>query len=139
MIAWILAAVASAVSLAAFWFAWSSRKQVEQVDRRCEALTLLLKEGDRQRDSLRRELNELRSGALGVGRKVKALEERLSLTQARQDELQHNDPDARLYSRAMKMVELGAGVEEIVSECEIPMAEAQLLVTLHKAPKKSAN
>ncbi|SDK07726.1 Protein of unknown function [Ferrimonas sediminum] len=134
MIALILAGAAAAVSLAALLFAWKSRQQTQGIERKFEALTLLLKEAERQRDGLRRELNELRSGALGVGRKVKTIEQQLAHTQARQDELSHNDPDARLYSRAMKMVELGAGVDEIVKECEIPMAEAQLLVTLHKSP-----
>ncbi|BDY04053.1 MULTISPECIES: DUF2802 domain-containing protein [unclassified Ferrimonas] len=135
MIELILAAAAAAVSLVALLYAWTCHRKIKGVERKQDALSLLLKEAERQRDGLRRELNELRSGALGVGRKVKGLEEQLAHTQARQDEMSHNDPDARLYSRAMKMVELGAGVEEIVKECEIPMAEAQLLVTLHKAPK----
>jgi hypothetical protein len=41
-------------------------------------------------------------------------------------------PENKLYSRAVKMVELGAGVEEIMAECELPKAEAELLLSLHK-------
>ena len=39
-------------------------------------------------------------------------------------------PDSRLYSRAARMVELGAGLDEVMAECEIPKAEAELLISL---------
>lgn len=45
-------------------------------------------------------------------------------------ELEHVDSDSRLYSRASKMVQLGAGVEELIEECELPKAEAELMMAL---------
>ncbi len=42
------------------------------------------------------------------------------------------DPDSRLYSRASRMVELGADLEELMEECELPKAEAELLMSLRK-------
>ena len=33
------------------------------------------------------------------------------------------------------MVELGADLEEIIRECELPRAEAELLMSLHKQKK----
>ena len=41
-------------------------------------------------------------------------------------------PENKLYSRAVKMVELGADVAEIMAECELPKAEAELLLSLHR-------
>ena len=44
----------------------------------------------------------------------------------------YDDPDAKIYSRAVKMVELGADFDEVIRECELPRAEAELLFSLHK-------
>ncbi|WP_028117892.1 DUF2802 domain-containing protein [Ferrimonas senticii] len=103
-----------------------------QYERKIEALKLLLKATQTQLESQQRELTELRSGAHGVGRRVQQLEQHQQQLRARQDEVLQTDPDAKLYNRAMKMVELGADVDEIIKECELPRAEAQLLVTLHR-------
>ena len=43
------------------------------------------------------------------------------------------DPESKMYSRAMKMVQLGADLDEIIRECELPRAEAELLYNLHQA------
>jgi hypothetical protein len=42
------------------------------------------------------------------------------------------DPESKIYSRAMKMVQMGATLDEIMLECELPQAEAELLFNLHK-------
>jgi len=49
--------------------------------------------------------------------------------------LQQQEPQDRLYSRAQKMVSLGADIEEIMSECELPRAEAEMLVAMHRRNK----
>lgn len=46
------------------------------------------------------------------------------------------DPDGRLYSRAARMVELGADIDEVMAECEIPKAEAELLISLRAAKQR---
>ena len=107
------------------------QKQSNKLRSKVEALTVLVKESDRQRDAFKRELQELRSGTIGVGRRVLDLEKRLAQQNARLDESMQQDPQAKLYSRAMKMVQLGAGVDELIRECELPKAEAELLIRLH--------
>ncbi|QLE87846.1 DUF2802 domain-containing protein [Shewanella waksmanii] len=107
------------------------QKQTAKLRTKIEALTTLVKESDRQREAVKRELQELRSGTIGVGRRMLELEKRVIKQDARIDESNQQDPQARLYSRAMKMVDLGAGVEELVRECELPKAEAELLLRLH--------
>ncbi|MFT5163139.1 MAG: urease accessory protein UreF [Alteromonadaceae bacterium] len=81
----------------------------------------------------RSETKELRMGVLGLGKKLAGLETVTSEVSEKQDELQLIEPESKLYSRAQKMVELGANVEEIVRECELPLAEAELLVSLHRS------
>lgn len=47
------------------------------------------------------------------------------------EKLKHEQPEDKLYRRALKMVELGADIEEVITECEIPRAEAELLFSIH--------
>ncbi|EGM69263.1 DUF2802 domain-containing protein [Shewanella sp. HN-41] len=108
------------------------QKQLSKLRSKAEALTVLVKEGDRQRESFKRELQELRSGTIGVGRRVIEIEKRLQQQSERIEESSQQDPQAKLYTRAMKMVALGAGVDELIKECELPKAEAELLIRLHR-------
>ena len=108
------------------------QKQLSKLRSKVEALTVLVKEGDRQRESFKRELQELRRGTIGVGRRVIELEKRLLQQSERIEETTQQDPQAKLYTRAMKMVALGAGVDELIKECELPKAEAELLIRLHR-------
>ncbi len=48
-----------------------------------------------------------------------------------------HDSGSRLYSRASKMVDLGADVDELMQECDLPKAEAELLLNLRK--RQAAN
>lgn len=63
--------------------------------------------------------------------RTKHLQEKLSELEAELEKLKHEQPEDKLYRRALKMVELGAGIEEIISECDIPRAEAELLFSIH--------
>ncbi|UJF21280.1 DUF2802 domain-containing protein [Shewanella sp. OMA3-2] len=108
------------------------QKQSSKLKSKVEALTLLVKESDRQREAVKRELNELRSGTIGMGRKVAEIEKKLTKQSDLIDEASQQDPQAKLYSRAVKMIALGAGIEELMQECELPKAEVELLLRLHK-------
>lgn len=90
------------------------------------------KDSAEQINILRSEVQELRTGLLSIGKRVLEVEhqnEELTQQQAAQ---KYDDPDAKIYSRAVKMVELGADLEEVIRECELPRAEAELLFSLHK-------
>lgn len=117
--------------IAIFGLMFFQHMQTKQLKNKVNALTLLVKESDRQRETVKRELQELRSGTIGVGRRMLDLEKKASQQDARLDEAKNQDPQAKLYTRAMKMVDLGAGVDELINECEIPKAEAELIIRLH--------
>lgn len=132
--------VALAVSAAALLMAlltlicwWVSEGRSK---RKLQAMELLVKELLKARDSARKQLNELHSSTLGTGQKLSELEKGILAVAERQQELVLQDPDSRLYSRAARMVELGAGLNEVMAECEIPKAEAELLISLRSAKSR---
>jgi NADPH:quinone reductase-like Zn-dependent oxidoreductase len=45
---------------------------------------------------------------------------------------QENQSQDKFYNRAFKLVEKGASLEEIMSECELPRAEVEMLISVHK-------
>ncbi|MDI4653771.1 MULTISPECIES: DUF2802 domain-containing protein [Pseudoalteromonas] len=91
-----------------------------------------LQEAQQQLSILRSEVAEMRAGMLSIGKRVVAVEEKSKELEQLQDAQKYDDPNAKIYSRAVKMVELGADLEEIIRECELPRAEAELLMSLHK-------
>jgi uncharacterized membrane protein YvbJ len=48
------------------------------------------------------------------------------------EQLLHQQPEDKLYTRAQKLVELGADLAEIMRECDIPRAEAEMLLSIHQ-------
>jgi len=102
-------------------------------------LTAQLESVQQQKASLQTETEELRAGVIGVGQRVLVMQEQQQRLQHEFAELQAqhqaialSDPESKIYSRAVKMVELGADLEEIIRECELPRAEAELLFNLHR-------
>ncbi|MFB2864612.1 DUF2802 domain-containing protein [Aeromonas sp. MdU4] len=85
-----------------------------------------------QLESLRKQMMELHTGTIGMGQRLQSVEGAMQQMNDRQQELTMQDPERRLYSRAAKMVELGADLDEVMSECELPKAEAELLISLRK-------
>lgn len=47
--------------------------------------------------------------------------------------IQSESQEQKLYGRAKKMIEMGADVEELITECEIPRAEAELLIRMNSS------
>jgi hypothetical protein len=68
--------------------------------------------------------------------RIKVLQDKLTLSNESIDQIQQQQPEDKLYSRAQKMVKLGADVDELVRECELPHAEAEILIAMHKRKNK---
>ncbi|MEI6895882.1 MAG: DUF2802 domain-containing protein [Psychromonas sp.] len=96
------------------------------------ALEVLLKSLLASNELFKQQFVELHSGSIGMGRKIRQLESLIKKTQENQQNIVAQTPENRLYTRATKMVELGASIEELMIECELPHAEAELLLSLHK-------
>ena len=127
--AFILAALALVVGIVSLFVAWSMWRQSQ---RKLEAMSRLMRELTRTRDSYRKQIEELQAGNIGMGNKVGELYRQQDKLREQQQELALKDPQGKLYSRATRMVQLGAEIDEIMAECEMPRAEAELLITLHR-------
>ena len=61
------------------------------------------------------------------------VEEVASSVQLLQSNIESESTEQKLYGRAKKMIEMGADIDELVIECEIPRAEAELLLSIYKS------
>lgn len=87
---------------------------------------------EKEAQKLNKQLLEVRSVVVGLGQKVTEQQDIMQHLSERIRELEHADTDGRLYSRASKMVQLGADINELIEECELPKAEAELMLSLQK-------
>ncbi len=71
------------------------------------------------------QLLEVRSVVVGLGQKVAEQQDVIQYLSERVTELEHTDKDSRMYSRASKMVQLGADVDELIEECELPKSRSR--------------
>jgi hypothetical protein len=116
----------------AFVFFIISYLLIKKQAKKNNALEILIKSLLENNNQFKQQFVELHSGSIGMGKKVQNLESLIKKTQENQQNLVAQAPENRLYTRAVKMVELGASIEELMSECELPRAEAELLLNLHK-------
>jgi septal ring factor EnvC (AmiA/AmiB activator) len=142
---WLSLAIHTALLLlGAVAIIWWLKTQQRQWQQQQAQLEQRLEYSAQQLSQSQLEVQELRSGLIGVGQRVLQLDASLgqlsaSLTESlnqlaeKQLALELTDPESKIYSRAMKMVQLGADLDEIMRECELPRAEAELLFNLHQA------
>lgn len=113
--------------------AWCKERQLRaSYETKFAAIETVLKNSRQQNESLSKQLNELRAGTMGMSQKMMELNRQLEVVSDRQIDLSMQDADGRLYSRASKMAELGADLHELMRECDLPKAEAELLMRLQQ-------
>lgn len=110
------------------------QRKVAVQQQKLSSFELLTKRVVKSNESLNKQLVEIHAANHAMAHRIADLESMVEQTMSRQNEIVTQDPDSKLYSRAVKMVELGADIEEVMRECELPRAEAQLLYTLHGKP-----
>ncbi|MEZ8143432.1 DNA repair protein [Enterovibrio norvegicus FF-33] len=129
---WLPLGVSITVAVVAFLLLRREKKARLNLDAKFQAMELLYKNSRQQHESLSKQFNELRAGSIGMSQKLAELSQRFDDLVDKQNELEMHDPDGRLYSRASKMVELGADIHELMEECDLPKAEAELLLSIRK-------
>ncbi len=75
---------------------------------------------------------EAQARTLVITRHLKELDEKQVSIENELRELKLQDPSLRLYQRAADLVKQGATTDEIIEACDIPRAEAEMLVMVHK-------
>lgn len=143
---WLLGQAIVIVLLLALLF-WQLLTQRRTGSEQLAIVQRQLEQNEQQLASAQSETEELRAGIIGVGQRVLTLDQRVLTLENELQQLQSaytelaeqqqalslSDPESKIYTRAMKMVQLGADLEEIMRECELPRAEAELLFNLHQA------
>jgi uncharacterized protein YoxC len=81
-------------------------------------------------DVLSKDVQGISHGNMGVGRKVLSMEKKIEELETTIEEIQKNDPSKVSYSEAARLVELGAGVEDLMNSCGISRPEAELVIAL---------
>ncbi len=119
---WLIVALLTVgLLLAVIWLVRLQRRLIVQ-QRNYEALL----------NVLRNEIRITNSGAMGMGRRLKQVEQRLNISVEKQLELENRDPGALAYNQAAKLMEMGAAVDDLVSSCGIARPEAELMALLHR-------
>ena len=94
-----------------------------------------ISELNKKENNLSEEIHEMRSGNYGVISRVKDLVQQVDSLQLAQQNMAENlveqDPQSRFYSKGAKLISQGASLEDLMRECDMPAAEAELLFNLH--------
>ncbi len=69
--------------------------------------------------------------------RIKALQSHINEQQVAMEQLQAGQGEDKFYSRAIKLAKKGAELDEIVSECELPRAEAEMLLSVYQKTTNS--
>ncbi|KDM93077.1 DUF2802 domain-containing protein [Photobacterium galatheae] len=136
LLKWLPLAISLLAVVIAVVLVKRERKARQELDTKFTAAELLLKTARQQQESLTKQFHELRAGAIAMSNKMADLARQQDELSERQGEMAMQDPEGRLYSRASKMVELGADVNELMKECDLPKAEAELLLRLQQRMSK---
>ncbi|MCG9757945.1 MULTISPECIES: DUF2802 domain-containing protein [Pseudoalteromonas] len=131
----VISITSSILALVCLRFVFVMGKKLQNAQGQTAQLSSSLKGAEQQIAILRSEVAELRASIMSIGKRVVATEQELNDVANQQAAQKYDDPDAKMYSRAVKMVELGADIEEVMRECELPRAEAELLMSLHNKSK----
>ncbi|ELP5730041.1 DUF2802 domain-containing protein [Vibrio vulnificus] len=102
------------------------------LQKRLDQQSQMLRSSDKELQKANKQLLEVRSVVIGLGQRVSEQQDIIQHLTERVVELEQADTDGRLYTRASKMVQLGADVNELIKECELPKAEAELMLSLQK-------
>lgn len=85
--------------------------------------------------ALRNESHAMGSGAIGMGHRLVEVEKRLNSTVERQMEMEQRDPGSLPYAYAVRLVEMGATVDDLVNNCGLARVEAELITLVHSELK----
>jgi hypothetical protein len=109
------------LSVNALEFSFSQQKlKNEQADLTAQAIKT---EYDQIYQSLERRIKYLQTEQIEINDKLASFNEQ-------------QQPEDKLYSRALKLVGLGADIDEIIRDCDIPRVEAEMLLSIHQQRNK---
>lgn len=124
------------------FFLKNRRQKEQQLDEQLTDILSLQRNLQQQIASFNQQLQSSSTIVKAQQQQLQAFEEEINLKldtlfsnlehiESKVQLIESETPENKLYSRAKKMIEMGADIEEVISECEISRAEAQLLFSLN--------
>lgn len=92
--------------------------------RKINRLHLALTEATTRQEAL---LRANGGAVLKLGSSMQTLEQRVTLTARRQQDLENKDAGSLTYDQASKLIQMGAAPEDLVKTCGLSQAEAKLV------------
>lgn len=86
---------------------------------------------------LQADVSAVCSGALGLGEHLAQLEKRAHQMYQRQEKIEMRAPNSQSYRHAMKLVDKGANLDEVIADCGLARGEAELVALAHRIKKAS--
>ncbi|NQZ26812.1 MAG: DUF2802 domain-containing protein [Colwellia sp.] len=131
-----------------YLFLTKLKRKLSMLDMQMQSTVLLVNELQSINSKLQQELDSLATDteqfAIENRQVSKQLEHRiknLTLQASEQQQLltqwQENQGQDKFYNRAFKLAAKGAGIEEIISECELPRAEVEMLLSVYQQRARS--
>lgn len=127
--------------------------QIKKIHRICDSLGLEIDAFRRELAQIKQtnnvqeeKLHEVHSGMMGTSDKLLRLESNINKAtssvsgelaefRSKIEDFTSSDPTVRLYNKAAKLVASGASIREVITECDLPQAEAELLMNLYSKDK----
>lgn len=81
--------------------------------------------------NLENQIAEMQTRSMVQGKHMRELADQCDQFENQLWEVKLQDPSMRLYTRAAELVKSGASVEEVMQACDLPRAEAELLMSMH--------
>ncbi len=138
------------VLTSAIFFIYCAKLKIKiaALDMQMQSTSLLVDELQSLNNKLQQEFNALathnRQMANETSQVSKQLELRIKNLQHQGDEQQQlltqwqeSQGQNKFYNRAFKLAEKGADIEEIISECELPRAEVEMLLSVYQQRTRS--
>lgn len=132
-LSFLLGVIALSIAVFCLGLIFKVYKQSKDAEASAQIQSDLISELTRDVNQLREEIHEVRSGNFGINKRVKDLMQEMAALQSAQLLLAEQDPQSRFYNKAAKLINEGANLSEVMLECDMPAAEAELLFNLHRS------
>ena len=132
-----LSAGSLAIALLAWLQARAGVREARELHRQvalCEQRLVTLERALIQQQGLLKQAGSEAQGAMsgltGLETRMTEIEAKQGEIIAKQTEFEHREASSPLYTHAARLVDSGATIDDLMQECDLPRAEAELLISL---------
>lgn len=135
------------MSISFYIFSRKHKEKTALLDAQVQSATFLVNELQRSNAQTKQELIDINAQnaqsflensqvSQQLEHRIKNLQNQVVEQEQRLTQWQENQGQDKFYSRAFKLAEKGADIDEIISECELPRAEVEMLLSVYQQRSK---